>query len=208
MPNLFSEESLQAMPDDIRAIFEKLDRLITDEATQNDGLPPIVRELLSGGLDCDELPNGAGEFGRAISNPIPVNGPIGELLYLSSLRTRTGSQVMFHRLGSSSLCDDETGEDFHIDTFSVLALDLSAQEDLHFHMYHPRKSTKAPAGYTISASLDFGNILTGTNSFVAEFPAGLDDHIRQTQMDMFGVPLPLHGVRAFLNTGLFTRKAS
>ncbi len=208
MPKLFPIETLKSFPDDIRAIYEKLERLITDEAFQNEGLPPLLYRQLIDGADCDELSNGTGEFGRADSNPIPVNGPIGELLYLSSLRTRTGSPVMFHRLGSTNATDDETQQVYPIDVFDVLALDLSVRETLSLHMYHPRRSRKAPAGYTLNADIDIGNIFYGTNGYVENFPVDLDDRIRSAQMAFFGVPLPVNGVREFLNKGLFTRKAS
>jgi hypothetical protein len=71
-------------PPDVLAIYEKLDRLMTDEKAQCDGLPEPFRSQVLGGDDCDEIIGAAGEFGRDQRNPIPVNGPLGEIIYLSN----------------------------------------------------------------------------------------------------------------------------
>lgn len=208
MSKIFPVSNASLLRAEVHDMLKKLDRLLSDENVQNAGLPASMRAEIAEGLDCDELPNASGEFGRASSNPIPVNGPIGELLYLSSLRTHTGSPVMFHRLGAVAVEDPDIPKTYHIDVFDVLALDLSVRERLHFHLYHPRKSRKAPAGYTLEANRDIGNVLYGTNQYVENFPCNLDDHIREAQMAYFDVPLPVHRVREFLAKGLFATAAT
>ncbi len=54
------------------------------------------------GLDCDEIPDSYGEFGRTPTNPIPVNGPKGEMLYFQNIRTNDNKPLLFHRLTSTS----------------------------------------------------------------------------------------------------------
>ena len=39
------------------------------------------------GYDCDEIPFSVGEFGRDVTNPIPVRGIGGIYVYLGQLRT-------------------------------------------------------------------------------------------------------------------------
>jgi hypothetical protein len=39
------------------------------------------------------------------TNPIPVNGPIGELAYLSKLETVQGERILFHRIGTVNMID-------------------------------------------------------------------------------------------------------
>jgi hypothetical protein len=192
----------EAKLDRTYAIIERrlLESLI-DDKTLNNSLDPLIRERVLGGLDCDQLPNGVGEFGRDCTQPIPVNGPLGELVYLSLLRTPSGSPLMFHRLGSMTLSDDETQEFFHIDIYEVLAFDLTVRENLHFHMYHPRRSRLAPAGYTIAKLPDPDNYFTGTNVCLENFPAGLEIAVQQTNVHFLRAEKPMPLIEAFLNIG-------
>ena len=64
---------------EVAKIFEKIARSLEDEDLQNSMLPSGIKEQIIGGLNVDELPHGIGEFGRSAENPIPVNGPMGEL---------------------------------------------------------------------------------------------------------------------------------
>ena len=66
-------------------------------------------------------------------------------------------------------------------------------------MCHPRKSRKAPLGYTLSANLDKQNFTYGVNNIVANFPEKLDAHIRKWQMETLGIPLSVHRVRESIN---------
>src|SRR3546814_6579765 len=52
-----------------------------------------------------DLPNGSGPFGFTETNPIPVNGPIGQLAYLSRLETQSGQRILFHRLAAIDKVD-------------------------------------------------------------------------------------------------------
>ena len=48
--------------------------------------------LILNGEDCDQITGGYGPFG-GLTNPIPVNGPIGEIKYLGKLRGKAGSAL-------------------------------------------------------------------------------------------------------------------
>ena len=72
---------------EVKKIFEKIGRLFESEAFQNSLLPEPLKAVVLNGQNCDKIPGASGEFGRDPTNPIPVNGPIGEILYLSQLRT-------------------------------------------------------------------------------------------------------------------------
>ncbi|MGB0696755.1 MAG: hypothetical protein ACPGOY_13980 [Rhodospirillaceae bacterium] len=173
---------------------ENVKRIMSDENRQNAMNRPEVIEHIVGGLDVDELPEADGEFGRAIGNPIPVNGFMGELIYLSRLKTSNGSQLIYHRLGSIE----------HIDVFETVTLDGQFWDLLFLSMYHPRKSRKAPSGYSI-VSLQDQPILFGTNVRVHTFPMGLGDAIAQTTEKIFGVPIAAKEVRVAEETGHFSR---
>jgi hypothetical protein len=70
---------------EVAAIFEKIYRYLEDESAQNDRLPEPLRSKVKSAVSCDMIPGASGDFGRDLKNPIPVNGPLGEVIYLSSL---------------------------------------------------------------------------------------------------------------------------
>ena len=49
--------------------------------------------LAGKGCDTDEIPEGIGEFGLEITNPIPVNGIPENEIYLSRLKTSDGDST-------------------------------------------------------------------------------------------------------------------
>jgi hypothetical protein len=177
------------VPPEVSAILKKFRTLLENESAQNEAMAQPFRNDVMNGIDCDELPFTDGPFGRSPLNPIPVNGVIGEVIYLSMLRTSTGCPVMFHRLGSEN----------SIDIYDVLATDQSVREHLYLSMYHPRKSRKAPERYTLANKLDLDNYTYGVSSFVPDFPAKLDAHIRKWQINSLGLPCPVHRVREVIN---------
>ena len=187
----------QSLPPEVEATLTKLFNLLESEPDQNNTLPGPIRSQIAGGLDCDELPNSSGEFGRSPSNPIPTNGPLGEVIYLSRLRTVAGSPVMFHRLHS------ERSALGTVDVYEVISLDGKVRETLFLSFYHPRKSRKAPRGFTVARKLDSSNLTYGVNHIVENFPHKLDAHIRKWQMEKLGIPLPVHRVREAINGSRF-----
>ncbi len=186
-----------SLPPEVEAVFQKLDNLLQSDDEQNRTLPEPVQSQIAGGLSCDELPGASGEFGRTASNPIPTNGPLGEVIYLSSLRTKSESPVMFHRVRA------EESAGGTIDVYDVLSLDGKVQETLFLSMYHPRKSRKVPRGYSYAEKPDPSNFTYGVNQVVPNFPQKLDAYIRKWQMEMIGIPLPVARVRETINGSRF-----
>ena len=156
-----------------------------DEDLQNSHIDPSRRDMVTGGLDVDELPNGNGEFGRSAENPIPVNGVTGELIYLSRLMTKdTKQKLLFHRIGSLKA----------IDVYETVSIDGSNWDILFLSLYHPRKSRKTPAGYQIADSQS-QPLIYGTNSRIGQFPFGLQKAIGHTTEQLLGISLPPPEVR-------------
>lgn len=143
------------------------------------GIPDMeaMGALMGAGADCDEIPGGQGAFGSP-GNPIPVNGPIGERKYLAKLRGQTGHPVMFHRKGSNFSSAVKTP----VDTFEVVCLDGTQRREITFSPYHPRRSNRAPDGFTLTPT----DPATGTDPveghgttfFVFHFPHALPAAIR------------------------------
>ena len=175
------------------AIFEKLHRFLNDERAQNDRLPDSYRAEILAGLDCDEVSGARGEFGRSFQNPIPVNGPIGEILYLSNLRTKDRTPIMFHRIGSKNGAD----------AFETVSLDGKVWDTLFLHLYHPRKSRRAPTGYSIAQ--DRQNLFLGTIEFVDGFPRHIQDAARDAFQQWVGIPMRTPELRRALEQVTFRR---
>lgn len=183
--SLFGKKKSSGFPPELTQLFDKLAEIMEDENMQNSMNHPMIQDQIINRHDVDELPDGIGDFGHAAENPIPVNGALGELLYLSLLKTTdTNQRLLFHRLGSVE----------SLDMYETVTIDGKKWDILFFSMYHPRKSRKAPSGYQLT---DYRSqpLLYGTNQRVENFPYGLQAAIQQTTEKMIGIPLPPPQVR-------------
>jgi len=163
-------DAKEKLSPEVEAIFRKIDRLMSDEKVQNAQLPEPFRSEVSRGLSCDELAGATGEFGHDLRNPIPVNGPLGELIYLSNLRTTDLTPILFHRLGSIG----------KVDIFEIVSFDASLWDILFLDPYHPRKSRQAPGGYQIASKEGRAQLFRGGPGFrdrMAALPRWIPDLI-------------------------------
>lgn len=180
----------KAMKEGARLIW----RIVEDEAFQNDMLPPEFSDPIKKGIAVDALPNATGPFGREPTNPIPVNGAIGELAYLSSLESLEGCNLLFHRLGAINT----------VDVFEVVTTDSRHWEVLYFHCYHPSKSKLAPAGFRIGPPRQF----SGFHTFCPQFPYDFDEN-KSAAPDMLRLAyVPRETIRNALRQASFDRPVS
>lgn len=156
---------------------------IYDDALQIFNSPELQNQALSGeladkvrhGEDCDVLPGAYGRFGHDATNPIPVNGPSGEFVYLSRLRLRrTGSMVFFHKAGQVG----------NLDVFELTNVSGKFVDRLYVDMYHPRCSRRYPDGYTLEREAVFPRGVTTT---LADFPKGLYKAIKKEAKLRLGI---------------------
>jgi len=154
------------------SIHEPIEKQIADLKKLN---AYVANEAING-LNCDQLPNSKGDFG-SISNPIPVNGALGEIKYLGKLRGKTGHAVFFHRIGSTKSQVTKNP----VDIFEIVCQDGTQWNTLYFDPYHPRRSNLAPNGYVLTPyneklkmDLPFAY---GVTSFLENFPYDLPNEI-------------------------------
>ncbi len=171
-------------------ILAHVHRLLNDDQWQDRMYP---RELFPGLSEDhetpEELPGASGEFGRDVNNPIPCNGPIGELTYLSRLRLAgSGEKVFFHRAGSTV---NDVSEN-PVDRFELISISGQFFDVLYMDMYHPGKSGKIPAGYIAE---EWVEELRGLTNVSRDFPENLYTDIIDESLCVLGIPLVDEDVR-------------
>lgn len=142
---------------ELREVFAHIHRVIDDEKFQLELVHPSMRAVLESAPAYDKDPNGSGPFGFALSNPIPVNGPVGQLAYLSRLETHSGQRILFHRIGAIG----------KVDVFEAVTFDGSEWFILFVDFYHPRRSRLTPDGFGFTADVAQ---FTGFHRFCEDFP--------------------------------------
>ena len=180
--------------DQTDAIFEKLDIFLNSDSAQNAAMPDDLKSLISAVGEADSVPGATGEFGLSVTNPIPVNGPIGEVTYLSALELIDGRSVWAHRLGSRD----------RVDIFEAVSEDGKNWFVLFLTPYFSRKSKYAPAGFRFRGPRKVIGI-SATNQFVPEFPMSLPSAITEWTKATLGVPLIARGLREAVQSNLFSR---
>lgn len=144
--------------------------------------PAVAMGLVRLEADCDEIPDAQGPFGLCATNPIPVNGPPGQVLYLNRLRAPSGVGFFYHRPGTEAA----PNYPHPVDRYEVLAVDGSHRGHVFLAAYHPRRSQRVPDGLSRTSwqRLDPMTRLMirvpgfGTTREVPDFPWGLPEAIR------------------------------
>lgn len=161
---------------ELEAIFNKINLILNSDEEQNKLLPKALEKICDPSLT-NTIPGAIGDFGRTITNPIPVNGPLGEITYLSRLLIQeTGEKLFFHRLGS---CND------HIDVYEMISISGNYYDVLYLDMYYLHKSRLVPKGYILQ---DEVTTIRGINSFSSNFPVNFKDVLMAQTEKVIGYP--------------------
>lgn len=172
-------------PQAVKKLFSRSYRIMNDVELQNADYPAMMfAEFDDGASTPDQLPGAEGEYGRCADNPIPVNGPTGQVTYLSRLLTvDTDSRMAFHRLGSTS----SHVLDAMVDIFELVSVDGTHYDRLYLDMYHLGQSQKAPEGYRLLNQLTG---ITGTSIGVSrDFPLNIGQDAFEYACSIFGAPV-------------------
>ena len=163
----------------LRDALQHIQRLLDDEDFQNSLVHPAIRDMLLSAPAVDKDPNGVGPFGFTETNPIPVNGSIGELAYLSRLETLSGQRIMFHRIGAIGI----------VDVFEAVTFDGREWFILFADFYHPRRSRLAPEGFRFTKDIAQ---FSGFHKFCEAFPYDFIEKKaseRESGMSMAYIPI-------------------
>ncbi len=141
----------------LREALAQIHRILEDEAFQLELVHPEMKKMLESAPAYDKDPNGTGLFGFIETNPIPVNGPIGQLAYLSKLETQSGQRILFHRLGAIGA----------VDVFEAVSFNGAEWFILFVDFYHPRRSRLTPDGLRFTKDVAQ---FSGFHKFCENFP--------------------------------------
>jgi len=97
------------------------------------------------GVDADEMPNGNGEFGLALSNPIPCHTIVGGYAYLDRLRSSDGAKIKYDRIGSFG--SDVSSHP--VDGYVISDTNGQKLANIYISPYQKRNSNKAPKGFKL-----------------------------------------------------------
>ncbi len=152
---------------------DSIERLMEDEAYQNTFLKAEMAQRVAMADSVDRVLGASGEFAFDLNNPIPVNGPLGALTYLSRLKTLEGERLLFQCLGGNDALQVYEAVTYSGDDWFVLFMDLN----------HPRKSNFLPKGF------EFSGDVAMFSGFVDESMAFPEDYSeRVSQLDPQLVP--------------------
>ena len=109
----------------------------------------VKKTMGSQGTDADVIPEGTGEFGLEVTNPIPTSTIYGSISYLGKLRTLDGIKVEYERTSSAQAANIPS----KIDIYKITAngLDLAT---IFLCPYNKKNSEIAPRGFKL-ATLPF-----------------------------------------------------
>ena len=103
----------------------------------------------SQGTDADVIPEGTGEFGLEVTNPIPTSTNYGSISYLGKLRTLGGVKVEYERQGSYQAANIPS----MIDRYKITANGKDVAT-IFLCPYNKKNSEIAPRGFKL-ATLPF-----------------------------------------------------
>ena len=141
----------------LREAMAHIHRILDDEKFQLELVHPAMKSMLESAPAYDKDPNGTGPFGFIETNPIPVNGPSGQLAYLSRLETQSGQRILFHRLGAIGT----------VDVFEAVLFNGAEWFILFVDLYHPRRSRLTPYGFRFTKDVAQ---FSGFHKFCENFP--------------------------------------
>ncbi|MEM6988388.1 MAG: hypothetical protein AAF499_17875 [Pseudomonadota bacterium] len=159
---LFRNRSQRAAEAKLDQDVETVSRLLDDPDYQLSLMPRAIVDQARRNGHAGEIPNAAGSFALVPSNPVPVNGTVGAMAWLSRLQTRHGESLVFHRLG---ILGD-------LEVYETLSLQRQQWAMFFFDPRYLSASTRAPNGYQLLSS---SRPFHGVGSHMRDFPFEFDE---------------------------------
>lgn len=113
---------------------------------ESSNLFALMGALADNGTDQDMVLGASGEFGLTVTNPIPTRTPMGSKAYLDRLRTVSGEEISWSRVGSTGAASSG----WPIDMYTISTRERGRPlGTLFVSPYHKRNSGLAPNGFKL-----------------------------------------------------------
>ena len=103
-----------------------------------------LQTLNKDGTEEDVMPEGYGEFGLEVTNPIPTNTVFGSYFYLGRLRTMDGKKIEYNRVGQVSAPNIIS----IIDEYDIFLEDKKIAS-IYLCPYNKKNSVRAPKNFKL-----------------------------------------------------------
>ena len=159
---------------EIYKLLKKINNLLTNEKLQNSRLPTELQNLLKIN---NKYKSSSDFYGITPNEPICVNGLLGEITYISMLRTINDIPFIGHRLGSIN----------NLDVYEICSEDFSDWRIVYFDMYWISKDKLAP----MNSKIDYDSqpFISATNRFISTFPNNIFESLMISTKELIGVGL-------------------
>ncbi|MDR1856255.1 MAG: hypothetical protein LBR22_03740 [Desulfovibrio sp.] len=176
--------------------FEHVIKILDDDEVQMQNTVPMLREVIRKRPAVDMIKGGKGPFGLVETNPIPVNGPIGQISYLSKLLTDdSNEQMLFHRIGAIHT----------VDVFEAVTFDSNKWFILYVDFYHPRRSRLTPEGFHFS---EIPAYFSGFHVYCKDFPYNFKKIKEEVRSDFSIAYIPFDYISEQLARKIYQRPES
>jgi len=120
---------------------------------KKDGVFEWMRNRANEGTDQNMIPEGIGEFGFDMTNPIPTHTISGTQDYLDRLYTNKGVKIKYERLGSTIAPNIKNVIDVYLISTVDNEKELTELVEIYISPYHKKTSEKAPEGFKLLSSV-------------------------------------------------------
>lgn len=114
-----------------------------EQLSKTVGLLNAIQMLCESGTAEDEMPEGYGEFGLEVTNPIPIHGVPENEVYLRKLRLSNGNGIKWRRIGSTGA----PNINHVIDNYEITDSLGNKICNLFLCPYNRKTSNKTPKGF-------------------------------------------------------------
>lgn len=132
------------LPTSEKSKSNEVDSTFNLDATHKREFRKMLQEMSADGTEEDEMPEGYGEFGLEVTNPIPTASFKGGTAYMERLRLEDGTKIEYVRTGSMKAPNISKS----IDCYSII-VDGEEITQIYLCVYNKKNSKKVPKGFAL-----------------------------------------------------------
>lgn len=138
--NPFSKQDIKTIYDFAIDNNDQLSKIVGSSVAKE--LDSVIEMMTKDQPALDKLPEGRGEFGYDVRNPIPIKGIPNNEVYLSSLRLPDGQGITWNRVGSRL----SENIPHPVDVYEIFSKKGRILNNIYLYPYCGKNSEEAPRG--------------------------------------------------------------